>query len=209
MSNDFAPRVSPVVPSDWDATLLDAAGAFPSGRDFVLSHWSSGDARGMHAMGVLLRHPALAKAFLAFNNHIATASTLPKRIRELLILRISWLRHSEYEYTQHLVLGRRAGLSELELTRIQEGAAAPGWDPVDSALLRAVDELHVGAWIKPGTWEQLAAHFDTHQLMDVVFTVGCFEVLAMAFNTMGVQLEAGAEPLDPSVRARLHAVSQG
>lgn len=82
MPDDFAPRVPPVSPADWDATLLDAAGSFPSGRDFVLSHWSSGDARGMHAMGVLLRHPPLAKAFLTFNNHIAMVSTVSKRVRE-------------------------------------------------------------------------------------------------------------------------------
>lgn len=208
MPNDFAPRVPPVSPADWDATLLDAAGAFPSGRDFVLSHWNSGDTRGMHAMGVLLRHPPLAKAFLTFNNHIAMASSISRRARELLILRISWLRHSEYEFTQHLVLGRRAGLSELELTRIQEGAGAPGWDPVDAALLRAAEELHAGARVESDTWAQLAAHFDTAQLMDIVFTVGCFEVLAIAFNTFGVQLEAGVEPLDPSLLARLHAVSR-
>lgn len=54
----------------------------------------------MHGLGVILRHPALAKAFLTFNNHIAVASTVSKRIRELLILRMSWLRRAEYEFVQ-------------------------------------------------------------------------------------------------------------
>src|SRR6201999_510621 len=140
--------------------------AFPSGRDFVLAHYQDrdGGARGMHGLGVILRYPALAKAFLSFNNHVAIASTLSRRIRELLILRISWLRRSEYEFVQHVVLGRRAGLSEAELERIQLGPDAPGWDAVDADLLRAVDELHRDARIQDGTWARLSAHFSTTQL---------------------------------------------
>jgi len=155
----------------------------------------------------MLRHPALAKAFLTFNNHIAVASSISKRIRELLILRISWLRGEEYEFVQHLVLGVRAGLTEAELQRVQLGPDAPGWDPEDADLVRAVDELHADACIGDVTWARLAARFDTPQLLDILFAVGCYEVLAMMLKTCRVPLEAGVEPLDPEVRARMHAAS--
>jgi alkylhydroperoxidase family enzyme len=153
----------------------------------------------------VLQHPALAKAFLTFNNHVATASSVSKRIRELLILRISWLRRSEYEFVQHVVLGRRAGLSDAEIERLQQGPDAPGWEPQDAALVRAVDELHANARIEDATWAQLAAAFSTQELMDIVFAVGCYDVLAMVFKTFGTQLEMGVEPLDSAVRARMHA----
>src|SRR3546814_3983089 len=81
-----------------------------------------------------MQHPALAKAFLTFNNHVATASTVTARVRELVILRISWLRRAEYEFIQHVILGRRAGLSDIEIERIQIGADAPGWAPLDADL---------------------------------------------------------------------------
>ena len=205
MPHEPAPRIAPRLPSDWDATTLEAVSAFPSARDFVLSHWKTGGARGMHGLGTILRHPALAKAFLTFNNHVATASGVSKRIRELLILRISWLRREEYEFVQHLVLGRRAGLSEAELERVQFGPDAPGWEPDDADLLRAVDELHVHACIQEGTWARLSARFDTTQLLDIIFAVGCYELLAMVFKTCRVQLEPDAVPLDPVARARMHA----
>src|SRR5579862_4198983 len=205
MQNQCPPRIPPLLPPEWDAVTHDAVSAFPSGRDFVLSHYGTDDARGVHGVGVILRHPALAKEFLAFNNHVATASSVSRRIRELLILRISWLRRSEYEFVQHVVLGRRAGLSEAELDRVQFGPDAPGWDPVDADLVRAVDELYVDARIHDATWTRLSAHFSTTQLMDIVFAVGCYEMLAMAFKTFGVQLEPGADPLDAATRARMHA----
>ena len=208
MHREPEPKISPLLPSEWDAAADDAAAAFPSGRQFVLSNWQApGGARGMNAFGTLLRYPALAKAFLTFNNHVSIASKLSKRIRELLILRIGWLRRSEYEFVQHMVLGRQAGLSEAELERVQFGPDAPGWDPVEADLLRAVDELHVNARIQDDTWKRLSAHFDTAQLMDIIFTVGCYDVLAGAFNTFGVPLEAGVEPLKPEAQARMHAAA--
>jgi 4-carboxymuconolactone decarboxylase len=200
------PRISPVLPPDWQGEVLEAVSAFPHGRDFVLSRHQMGEAPGgTHALGTMLRHPPLAKAFLTFNNHISSTSTLPKRTRELLILRIGWLRQSEYEFIQHLVLGARAGLTEAELERVQHGPGAPGWDPVDADLLRAVDELHADACIAEGTYARLSRTLDAAQLLDLVFTVGCYEVLAMAFKTFGVALEPGANELDPAVRARMYA----
>jgi 4-carboxymuconolactone decarboxylase len=204
MSNRSPPRMSPLLPPEWDADVLDAMSVFPSARDFVLSHHQSAGSRGVNGIGIILHHPALAKAFLTFNNHVATASSLSARVRELLILRVSWLRRSEYEFIQHVVLGKRAGLSDAEIERIQFGADVPGWDPVDADLIRAVDELHAEARILDATWTRLSAHFSTTELMDMVFAVGCYEILAMAFNTFGVELEPGAAPLDPVVRERMH-----
>lgn len=205
MQSDTGPRIAPVLPPEWDSAVLDAVSAFPSGRDFVLANYKQDGARGMHGLGVILAYPALAKAFLTFNNHVATASSVSRRVREILILRISWLRRAEYEFIQHVVLGLRAGLTQAEIERIQLGPDAPGWDAVDADLVRAVDELHADAHISTETWKRLSIHFNTTQLMDIVFAVGCYDLLAMVFKTFAVQLERGVEPLDPAVRARMHA----
>ena len=197
-------RVAPLLPPEWDTEVRDAMSVFPSARDFVLSHHQSADQRGVNGVGILLRHPALARAFFAFNNHVATASTISARVRELLILRVSWLSRSEYELVQHIVIARRAGLSDADIERIQAGPDAPGWNPVDADLLRAVDELLAKARIEDETWKRLAAQFSVAELMDIVFAVGCYEMLAMAFNTFGAQLEPGVEPLPPAVRERMH-----
>jgi alkylhydroperoxidase family enzyme len=205
MANQFPPRIPPLLPPEWDAVTYEAVSVFPAARDFVLSHYGTNDARGVYGIGVILRHSPLAKAFFTFNNHVAAACSVSRRVRELLILRISWLRRSEYEFVQHLGLSRLAGLSKADVERVQLGPDAPGWEPLDADLVRAVDELHGEARIRDSTWSRLSAHFTTTQLMDIVFVVGCYEVLAMALKTFGVQLEAGAEPLDGATRARMHA----
>ena len=206
MQKESPPRIDPVLPSDWDTVAHDALSAFPSGRDFVLARWPDATAQGMHGLGTMLRHPALAKAFLTFNNHVATGSTVSKRIRELLILRIGWLRRSEYEFVQHLLLGRKAGLTDAELERVQLGPEAPGWSEEDADLLRAVDELHSPcASIQDETWARLKTRFDTAQILDIIFAVGCYDMLAMVFNSARVALEPGLTALEPAVRERMHA----
>jgi alkylhydroperoxidase family enzyme len=177
---------------------------FPSARDFVLAHHQSPEGRGVNGVGILLHHPALARAFLTFNNHVAKESLVSARVRELLILRISWLRRSEYEFVQHVVLARRAGLSDADIERVQSGPDAPGWDALDADLVRAVDELFADARIGDSTWKRLSVHFSVTELMDIVFAVGCYEMLALAFNTFGPELESGVEPLAAEVSERMH-----
>jgi len=60
----------------------------------------------------------------------------------------------------------------------------PFWDDVDAALTRAVDELIVDGTINEPTWATLAAHLDKQQLLDVVFTVGTYDLLAPLFNAL-------------------------
>jgi hypothetical protein len=48
--------------------------------------------------------------------------------------------------------------------------------------MRAVDGLLNDWTIDDAAWATLAETYDVHQLMDLVFTVGGYSSLAMAFN---------------------------
>ncbi len=143
----------------------------------------------------LANHPALMKRWLVFGNHVLAKSTLPARERELLILRVGWLCRSGYEWGQHVGIGKASGLSDEEIARIAKGPDAPGWSAGDRALLRAADELHGDAFIGDATWAELAKTWSPQQLMDLVFTVGQYNLVSMALNSFGVQPEPGLPEL--------------
>lgn len=210
MSDNSKSRIDPLLPPAWDDEILDALGAFPSGLQFVLGRWEAGgdDARGMYTLGALAHYPALAKAFLTFNRHVAQNSTLTARDRELLILRTSWLRQSEYEFIQHDILGRRAGLTEEEVKRTQGGPDAVGWSADDAALVRVADDLHTHTRIADTTWAALSGRYDSRQIMDMVFLIGCYTALAMAMGTFDIPLEPGVQTFDAETRARMHQKPQ-
>jgi len=204
MQREQTARIEPLLPPDWDEAARAALGAFPKGLQFVLSQWESeGDPRGRNVLGCLARYPALARAFLTFNNHVAIDSTLSARERELLILRTAWLRRSEYEYIQHVILGLRAGLTEAEVARIAEGPDAPGWSEPDADLVRAADDLCEAGGIGAASWARLARRYSDEQMMDIVFLVGCYQVVAMMMQSLDIPLEPGVAPIDPDTRARM------
>jgi 4-carboxymuconolactone decarboxylase len=139
----------------------------------------------------LVRNPKMAERFLNFAGYILRESTLPPREREILILRIGWLCQAEYEFGQHTRVGKTAGLTDEEILRITKGPNAPGWDPFDATLLRATDELYADAFISDVTWNSLAKRYDEKQLLDLLMTVGQYNMVSMVLNTTGVQLEKG------------------
>lgn len=183
-------RIEPLPLREWPEAMRDAMAALrPPNPRHPFPSQDASRPKGLNALGTLARHPALTRAFNTFNGHVLFASTISARERELLVLRVAALRHAEYERRQHEVLAVDAGLSEEEIARTVEGPDAPGWSVVDRALLRAVDELVADGMITDDTWATLAAHFDVEQLMDTVFTIGAYEIVAFAFRSFGVALD--------------------
>ena len=140
-------------------------------------------------MGTFAHHPDLAKAFFSFNGHILYGTTLSMRQREILVLRLAVLRHSPYLWAQHLVHKKEAGLSEDDVTRIAFGPEAPFLSPHEKGMLEAVDDLVAVGSIADVTWRQLEAEFSVEQILDLIFTVGCYEMVAWVCNSFNFDLE--------------------
>lgn len=181
-----SPRISPLQNAEMDAEQQEIVA--PMGE------------RVINIFRTMIRAPKAAKGFLAWGNYVLSKKNdLPAREREIVILRIGFLCKSGYEWTQHVPIGVRAGLTEDEVARIKGGADAPGWSSADQALLRASDELHHDQFITDATWAALKAHFSDKQCMDVVFTAGQYTQVSMILNSFGVQLDAG-QTLDPDLK---------
>jgi alkylhydroperoxidase family enzyme len=182
------PRVASVPAEDWTAEQ----------REIVEPMLARGPV--LNIFRTFLTHPAAARAFLVWGGYILSRkSTLPPREREIVILRTGFLCRSGYEWTQHVPIARRAGLTDAEIARIKIGADAAGWSEADAALLRAADDLHREQFITEPVWTELTRHFEERQRMDMVFTVGQYTQVSMLLNSFGVQLDEG-QVLDPDLK---------
>ncbi|ORV53319.1 carboxymuconolactone decarboxylase [Mycobacterium europaeum] len=166
-------RLAPLPADQWDDSAHRALSAMR-------------DPDTNNALSTLAHHPALAKAFLRFNVHLLTSSTLPPRIRELAILRVAHRRGCAYEWSHHVAMAKAEGVTDDEIAAVQQGRPA---DEFDRVVIAGVDELEEKSQLSDQTWAALGVRLDDRQRMDFVFTVGCYALLAMAFNTFGVQLE--------------------
>jgi 4-carboxymuconolactone decarboxylase len=150
-----------------------------------------------HALNInktLARHPLLYKKWLSFAEYILSEQSLPPRDRELLILRIGWLCQAPYEWRAHTYLAKTVGLKSEEIERIKQGPAADGWSWLDKILLTAVDELHSNAIISDTTWESLSKSYDERQMMDLIVTVGQYNLVCMMLNSLGVPIDENLFP---------------
>jgi len=182
------PRIAPLTDAEMDEDQ----------RELVAPMAATG--RVLNIFRTLARTPKAAKGFLAWGNYILSRrNDLPAREREIVILRTGFLCKSGYEWTQHVAIGLRDGLTAEEIARIKVGAEAPGWSAADAALIRAADDLHKDQFISNASWAGLKAHFTDKQCMDVVFTTGQYTQVSMILNSFGIQLDPG-QTLDPDLK---------
>ena len=188
------PRIAPISPREWPEEMRTALSALrPPGSENAFSS-SEGRPKAMNWLGTLAHHPELALAFNTFGGHILGSSSLTARQRELLALRVAAVRHSEYEWTQHALRADDFGFQPSDIARIAEGPQAPGWSEIEGAMVSAVDELITSGEIAERTWDLLARDFNDQQLMDFVFTVGMYELLALAFRSFQLELDDDLKP---------------
>jgi len=145
--------------------------------------------RVLNIFKVLAHHPQLVKRWTPFAGHILSKQTLAFRDRELLILRIGWLNQAEYEFAQHELIAKRGGLTDTDIACLKDGPTAAGWSEHEAALLQAADDLYENSVVSDATWATLAKKYSTEQLLDVVFTVGQYNLVSWALNSFGVPLD--------------------
>lgn len=172
------PRIAPLTESQWNEEQIES-----------LTPLKREDGSVLNIIATIGRHPKLLDSFITFGLYVLQEQTLPDRDREILILRIGWLCQAKYEFGRHTIEGKRVGLTDEEILRITKGADEPEWSTFDAALVRVVDELYNDAIILDATWNVLSKRYNEKQLMDMIFTVGEYNMVSWALNSLGVQLE--------------------
>jgi 4-carboxymuconolactone decarboxylase len=148
-----------------------------------------GQTDDMNIFATLAHHPRLFTRWNPFAGTLLLAGELPARDRELLILRTAWNCRAHYEWSHHVALARRVGVTADEVAAVTAGPGDPSWSEDDATLLRAADELHAEATITDPTWDVLARRYPTTQLVEICMLVGQYHLVAFTLNALGVQLE--------------------
>lgn len=139
----------------------------------------------------LAAHPELYARWSGLGQFVLNGSSLPPKHREMCILRMGWLCQAEYEWAQHarIATGAAVGLTPADVHRIAEGPAAKGWSAFEKTLLTAVDEIRYEAMISDATWAGLKTQYSDQTVMDALYTAAQYQLVSMALNSLGVQLD--------------------
>ena len=184
------PRVQPLEIGKWDTELKKSSWIPENVTE--KSQLPEMMAKVFNVTATLANHPTLAKSWNQFAMHIMGTNSLEARIREIAIIRIGYLNQSDYELSQHAWIGEMSGLTKEEIIRITEGPRASGWSDLEALTILAADELKESGIVSTKTWDSLLENgLSQQQMMDLVFTIGQYNMVSWALNSLGVQLDEG------------------
>lgn len=155
-----------------------------------LNQWTGGifnNARANPVLRTFAHHPRLAEAFSPLNVHLLSTSTLPVKERQIAIMRTAWLCKATYMWSSHLNTSKLCGLSDDMYHPIQNGPDDPYFSEFERTVLLATEDLVTNRKISDDNWEALSAQWNEKQLLDFLFTVGCYVMVAGVMRSTGVE----------------------
>ncbi len=174
-------RLGPVEdPSPEQAELLAPYRTFSGGEPYNIFR-------------TLARHPKLFKRSMVLATGLLVKGNLPPRVREIVILRVAWRAGSNYEWGQHVRIGLDSGLDKAEIAALAAEAAESTWSDADRLAISVTDELCAEDDLTDATWDAALAQWGEQDLMELIFLVGNYRMLAGFLNAARVELDEGLE----------------
>ena len=175
-----APRVGPL--EERDAPL-------PARIVFAAVRRRENSNRVYNIFRTMARLGTIMPTWAAFLSQVLGRGRLPKREKELVVLRVAWRLGCIYEYGHH----HHIAVHELNLPGAEieaataDGAAAPGTRL--GAFMAFTDELIADRSVADATWERARRWASEDELLELCVFVGHYVMMAGVLNTAGVQLE--------------------
>jgi AhpD family alkylhydroperoxidase len=132
-------------------------------------------------------NPDMHRGFASLSGRVHSASHLPTRTRELVVLRVAGLLGADYELQQHEGAARNAGVSDTEIAALQSGDL----DVFAADERRAVE---FATAVEQGTvddalWAEARTVFSEVELSDLTLLAAFYGLASRYVLAVGVDLE--------------------
>lgn len=194
MTLDHSPRIAPLSPPYEPEVAAALAKWMPPGSAL----------EPLKLFRTLYQNPQISSRMRPLGaGLLGSQSSLDPREREILIDRTCARCGCEYEWGVHVAAyGSAVGLDHAQLEntagRVVDNVL---WSEREQILIKLVDELHETATLSDEVWEQLATHWSTAQILEVIILVGWYHLIAFVANAAHVELEAWAPRFPQSKRS--------
>lgn len=150
-----------------------------------------------NVMRFALRNPRLGRLLADVIDLAVLGGTLDARLREIAILRVGWRIGSVYEWSNHVPIGRRAGMTDAELVAVRT-ADASALSATDLLAIRVADEVLDANEVSAATLEEARALLgDGDELLELVAIPGSYRLIGSLLATFSVPLEEHIEAWAP------------
>ena len=145
----------------------------------------------VNVTATMAHNRTMSRAIGGFAQTVLFGGELPRRQVEIAVLRMGWNCESIYEFGQHTLFGRDAGLTEAEIYFTTRPVVDGGWSDADATILHLVDDLYTDDCVTDATWAKATEHFSVPDIVHLIAAAGCYRVVSGFLNSAGVQLDDG------------------
>lgn len=170
--------------------LLEADEMAPETREMF-------DRNPINLFRALANSPGAMKQWFDFGEWIRWEGKVEPRLRELAILQVGASAKSPYEYSHHVVIGRRFGVTDQDLDGLKAfalGETPAHFSSLELAVLRAARDLSENCEISASLWAELAADLDTEALLELVVVVGFYAMVVRVLAAVELDVEPDFRP---------------
>ena len=145
----------------------------------------------VHVAATMARNKPINRAFGRLGQAVLFDGGLSRRNVELAVLRMGWNCQAIYEFGQHTLFGRDAGLSDREIYLTTRPIGEGDWTDAEQTILQLVDDLYADDCVSEQTWARAAAQFSESDIVHLLFAAGCYRTVSGVLNSCGVALDDG------------------
>lgn len=127
----------------------------------------------------------LVRLFSAYLNE----GLLDKELREIAILRVAHLTHSEYELINHVRAARVIGMADQRIDAVRPGADRALFTAEEQLVLDFVDEVVNDGGASRGTFDAVSKYLSTAQVIELTAVIGVYVMVSQICATFEVEPE--------------------
>ena len=139
---------------------------------------------------MLLNAPPLAESWFNHSNTVRWKTTLPGRLREIVIIRMGHVTKSEYVLRQHVPsLAVADGLSPEECDELADWRASKFFSASERAALAYADIMTREIVVPDPVFAEVDRHFNARQIVELTVLVGTYNMNARVLQALQLDLE--------------------
>ena len=170
----------PLIDENEHPEFADLVGKFAAGRRGKL----------INIYRMLLNSPALAESWFNHSNAVRWKTALDGRLREIIIIRMGHLTHSQYVLRQHVpALALADGLSRPECDALADWHGTPFFSARERAALAYADVMTQHIVVPDDVFAEVKRHFDTRQIVELTVLIGTYNMNARVLQALELDLE--------------------
>jgi alkylhydroperoxidase family enzyme len=150
-------------------------------------------ARDANIFRALAHSPGGLRAFTTLGGFIRFKSKLDPRLRELAILMVGRLTGAPYEWSHHIEIGRKFGVSDADIHALMDEAdgRSSTIEPLAKTVLKAAREMTCDLAISDATFARLRESLDSECIVDLVLTIAFYNGVVRTLASLQIDVEDG------------------